>query len=448
MSIAIDIKPSSSTEDAYPTSGLKSLYIPRVFLNITEEKIREVFERLELGEIERIDLVPRPYTSGTISANMAFIYFKYWSQSVSAQNLASRIMDPHREARIVYDDPWYWILLPNRRPQLAKPAESDRIGVLKSIIQNLSTRIEILEKNVLFHPNDPFPGGPPILFRQNAENNVLFHLPNRRPQLAKPSESDRIDALKSIIQNLSTRFEILDKNVLFHPDDPFPGGHPILFRQNAENNVLFHLPNRRPQLAKPTESDRIDALKSIIQNLSTRIEILEKNVLFHPDDPFPGGHPILFRQNAENKGRFPQDDVESNTTTSYEETVIIPEPPKLHRLVSDARSFPSSPESIDNSEAREVTETAHDEQSESSECVYSDDEHSVSIDELWVKLRPPQSSNQKKNVCLSSLSPDDIDKRLMALSIMQTVKIDENGQRFIRVDGKWYKDNGNALCDP
>ena len=342
MSIAIDIKPSSSTEDAYPTSGLKSLYIPRVFLNITEEKIREVFETLELGEIERIDLVPRPYTSGTISANMAFIYFKYWSQTVSAQNLASRIMDPRREARIVYDDPWYWILLPNRRPQLAKPTESDPIGALKSIIQNLSTRIEILEKNVLFHTDDPFPGGPPILFRQNAENNGRF-----------------------------------------------------------------------PQ-----------------------------------DDPFPGGRPILFRQNAENKGRFPQDDVESNTTTSYEETVIIPEPPKLHRLVSDARSFPSSPESIDNSEAREVTETAHDEQSESSECVYSDDEHSVSIDELWVKLRPPQPSNQKKNVCLSSLSPDDIDKRLIALSIMQTVKIDENGQRLIRVDGKWYKDNGNALCDP
>ena len=318
MSIAIDIKPSSSTEDAYPTSGLKSLYIPRVFLNITEEKIREVFETLELGEIERIDLVPRPYTSGTISANMAFIYFKYWSQTVSAQNLASRIMDPRREARIVYDDPWYWILLPNRRPQLAKPTESDPIG----------------------------------------------------------------------------------------------------------------------------------ALKNIIQNLSTRIEILEKNVLFHPDDPFPGGQPILFRQNAENKGRFPQDDVESNMTHSYEEKVIIPEPPKLHRLVSDARSFPSSPESIDNSEAREVTETAHDEQSESSECVYSDDEHSVSIDELWVKLRPPQPSNQKKNVCLSSDDHNDIDKRLMALSIMQTVKIDENGQRLIRVDGKWYKDNGNALCDP
>ena len=316
MSIAIDIKPSSSTEDAYPTSGLKSLYIPRVFLNITEEKIREVFERLELGEIERIDLVPRPYTSGTISANMAFIYFKYWSQSVSAQNLASRIMDPHREARIVYDDPWYWILLPNRRPHLAKPTESDRIGVLKSIIQNLSTRIEILEKNVLFHPDDPFPGGTPILFRQNAENN----------------------------------------------------------------------------------------------------------------------------------GRFPQDDVESNMTHSYEEKVIIPEPPKLHRLVTDAHSFPSSPESIDNSEAREVTEMAHDEQSESSECVYSDDERSVSIDELWVKLRPPTPSNQKKNVCLSSLSSDDTDKRLIDLS--KTFKIDENGQRLIRVDGKWYKDNGNALCDP
>ena len=169
-------------------------------------------------------------------------------------------------------------------------------------------------------------------------------------------------------------------------------------------------------------------------------------MLFHPDDPFPGGQPILFRQNAENNVRFPQDDVEPNTTTSYEETVIIPEPPKLHRLVTDAHSFPSSPESIDNSEAREVTEMAHDEQSESSECVYSDDERSVSSDELWVKLRPPPPSNQKKNVSLVSLSSDDTDKRLIDLS--KTFKIDENGQRLIRVGGKWSKDNENASCDP
>ena len=171
MSIAIDIP--SCVSDISSNTMLKSLYIPRIFLNIDEKKIAEVFELLELGEVERVDLVPRPQTSGAISSNMAFVYFKRWNNTTVAQNLALRIMDPHREARIVYDDPWYWILLPNRNPHLTKPVEGDRIEFLKNIIKNLTTRVEILENKIVFNngENAP-PKRPPVLIRQNAVSSI------------------------------------------------------------------------------------------------------------------------------------------------------------------------------------------------------------------------------------------------------------------------------------
>ena len=36
-----------------------SLYIPRVFANITKERIAHVFKSLRIGEVSVIDLVPR-----------------------------------------------------------------------------------------------------------------------------------------------------------------------------------------------------------------------------------------------------------------------------------------------------------------------------------------------------------------------------------------------------
>ena len=55
-----------------------SLCIPFVFANITEERIREVFSHLELGEIERIDMVWRDSHSGG-EHQRVFIHFKKWN---------------------------------------------------------------------------------------------------------------------------------------------------------------------------------------------------------------------------------------------------------------------------------------------------------------------------------------------------------------------------------
>lgn len=96
-----------------------SIYIPRVFNNISPARIKKTFEDLDIGIVDHIDVVKRQYSKNKgingkkNSTYMAFVYFKQWNDNQSAINLMQRIQDPNKEARIVYDDPWYWILLPN-----------------------------------------------------------------------------------------------------------------------------------------------------------------------------------------------------------------------------------------------------------------------------------------------------------------------------------------------
>jgi hypothetical protein len=99
-----------------------SLYIPRVvdtWANV--EAISSIFNQLDIGNISRIDFVQKQGGNGIIYYQ-AFIYLSEWYDTTSARNLQERIMnyaeDPENSAaaRIVYDDPWFWLLFVNTNP--------------------------------------------------------------------------------------------------------------------------------------------------------------------------------------------------------------------------------------------------------------------------------------------------------------------------------------------
>lgn len=138
MSCSIAIAPAQETQ----YYSIKSIYIPRIFENITSEKIKHTFEVLDLGIISHIDLVPR----GPPNSKMAFIHFREWFTNPSAQNLAKKILDPETQAKLVYDDPWYWILLPNNKP-IGLPRE-ETIEGLKQIIYEYKLIIDDLESQL------------------------------------------------------------------------------------------------------------------------------------------------------------------------------------------------------------------------------------------------------------------------------------------------------------
>jgi len=90
-----------------------SIYIPRVFNNISNQKIINAFEQYDIGTISSIDVNRKTGLDGTCY-KVVFVHFSHWNEHNSAAiNLRERIENPEKEARLVYDDPWYWILLPN-----------------------------------------------------------------------------------------------------------------------------------------------------------------------------------------------------------------------------------------------------------------------------------------------------------------------------------------------
>jgi hypothetical protein len=89
-----------------------SLYIPHVFVNISKRTVAETFEDLRIGSVKRVDFVRKRGSNGDFNA--VYIHFNNWYDNVAAHNFQERVINPNMEARIVYDEPWYWIVLENK----------------------------------------------------------------------------------------------------------------------------------------------------------------------------------------------------------------------------------------------------------------------------------------------------------------------------------------------
>jgi hypothetical protein len=90
-----------------------SLYIPHVFPNISSSKIFDVFEVQRIGIVRNVDLIPKKDSNGK-AYNAAYIHFYEWCDNIAARNFQERVLDKSKEARIVYDEPWHWIVLENK----------------------------------------------------------------------------------------------------------------------------------------------------------------------------------------------------------------------------------------------------------------------------------------------------------------------------------------------
>lgn len=92
------------------SSSPMSLFIPRVYPSITEERIRWIIEyQTPLGVVDRIDIVK---VEGK-TYNRVFIHFKEWYDTEFANRFQSSVRNPNEDSRIIYDVPWYWIILEN-----------------------------------------------------------------------------------------------------------------------------------------------------------------------------------------------------------------------------------------------------------------------------------------------------------------------------------------------
>ena len=110
-----NIKMSSAIDFRTLPISIPSLCIPRVFSNIDEKRIRRIFDELNLGIIERVDIVSKTTEKGE-KFNRVFVHFKRWFSNSNADTARERLLNG-KEIKIIYDEPWFWKVSAYRPPQ-------------------------------------------------------------------------------------------------------------------------------------------------------------------------------------------------------------------------------------------------------------------------------------------------------------------------------------------
>ena len=109
-----------------------SICIPRVFANIRWKRVKAVFDQLGLGEIDRIDMVPRMADDGS-NFQRCFVHFKTWADNENARAVREQLDAEGGEIKIVYDEPWFWKCFKSRvaRPEQAPKSKQSQAPTIE-----------------------------------------------------------------------------------------------------------------------------------------------------------------------------------------------------------------------------------------------------------------------------------------------------------------------------
>ena len=117
-----------------------SIFISRVFKSIKRSKIYDVFNALQLGEIEFVDLhLAKDFQH-------AYVYFKKWHTTDGATAIKERFL-AGEEIKIIYDQPWFWKCKLNINTKTARAPVSRKPGFVSRY--NTSNQILALKNNML-----------------------------------------------------------------------------------------------------------------------------------------------------------------------------------------------------------------------------------------------------------------------------------------------------------
>lgn len=95
---------------------IKTLCIPIVKSEITEKTIRDRFDALNMGTLEKIDMVPRD------KHHLVFVHYKSWNETENSKK-ARELLIANKDIKIIYDDEagWFWkVSMYRDRPPINK----------------------------------------------------------------------------------------------------------------------------------------------------------------------------------------------------------------------------------------------------------------------------------------------------------------------------------------
>jgi hypothetical protein len=137
---------------SFPVNQSLSLMIPRVFVQWTDEQtIIDIFHQQHIGRVFKVNVIRVPdRKKRSYPIYQAFVYFSAWYNTEIAYNFQQRIFGVKKQARVVYDDPWYWVVFENKKRSLSNnDKRMIRLGYQAYVndqrIEHLTDRIYELE---------------------------------------------------------------------------------------------------------------------------------------------------------------------------------------------------------------------------------------------------------------------------------------------------------------
>ena len=161
--------------------NVPSLCIPRVFPNITETRIRGIFSSLDMGEIEKVDIITKRTEKGE-KFNRVFIHFRRWNVGGNADKARERLLNG-KEIKIIYDDPWFWKISAFRERKNNRPSH-DFKPVRKPVPRlqfDDDAKDNNKNKNDVTHNSTA---------RKEQQNHGRKHVEPTTPPLAPPNEEE------------------------------------------------------------------------------------------------------------------------------------------------------------------------------------------------------------------------------------------------------------------
>ncbi len=143
---------SRESKPREPKPSEPSICIPRVFKSTTRKDIFGIIERLDLGAVDRIDMVAKTNVRGECY-NKVFIHFKVWNKkNPTAQATRDKLLKGE-EVKIVYNEPWFWkctesrVDKPTFRDYSAPPPRIDLGGCASLCAAKDATKDDVATKD-------------------------------------------------------------------------------------------------------------------------------------------------------------------------------------------------------------------------------------------------------------------------------------------------------------
>ena len=195
------------------------LCIPRVYPNISESHIRRIFEDLDMGVLERIDIVSKHSEKGE-KFNRVFVHFRRWNDTENANIARERLLNG-KEIKIIYDDPWFWKISAYREAE-RKPSAPQNAGQRKPTLQ--------------FDSDE-----------DRASNLTSYREPRRQDDRRRPDES------KARGEPFGRRDDRRRSDDRRRPDDSKAWGEPFGRRDDSRER---RRPDKREEDKKPAHEPR------------------------------------------------------------------------------------------------------------------------------------------------------------------------------------------------